>query len=591
MLGEDLRERPQARDLHDLEQLGAGMFEVRAQRVRQRFAAGLEGRSHHALDDRKAAPTTRAGAGARSHVLGGGAPAGDGVEHRAGGNVLARTHERSRSEPGAGDRPASGLAGRCAGGRRRPQHLARSIDEVAAAERRQDLRVRRRVADQHRGDDAAVLVDVEALVDARRRIVPDEPGTGALPCRFARSVADSFADSFGGRRMHIADARHADAEELQLRGLVAADERLSRRGVTRHRSGEAGSDHPRHPVAGSDESVTPAVDRGAFADRRDVGIARAQRWVDVDAAAFADVEAARTCQRVARSDAGREHHEVDVEWIVAVERQPRRTSTVGLDAERPSAEVDRHAERLDVTFEGAATTVVELHRHEAGRELDDVRVEPEVAQRIRRFEAQEPAADDCAAADGGVRRGRRDRIEIVERAIHETSRTVAPLHWRHEGLRTGREHEVVVGDDVTARGRDRSGRTVDRDDPIAEQHLDVVLVEEPVGHQRQVVGGATVEHRAECDPVVRRPRLVADDGDLQTIGHPELGERRQQAVADHAVADDDEAKGSGTVGIAVGIAVEIGGGHAGHRTRGRCQRRICSVTPRRRTAHITGRSV
>ena len=51
------------------------------------------------------------------------------------------------------------------------------------------------------------------------------------------------------------------------------------------------------------------------------------------------------------------------------------------------------AELLDVPEQGAAAGLVDLHRHQPGRHLHDVGLQPELAQRVGRLEAEQAAAD------------------------------------------------------------------------------------------------------------------------------------------------------------------------------------------------------
>ena len=69
-----------------------------------------------------------------------------------------------------------------------------------------------------------------------------------------------------------------------------------------------------------------------------------------------------------------------------------------------------------------------------------------------------------------------------------------------------------------------------------------MLGEEPAVDQRQVVGRAAVEEAAEGDPVVGGPGLGADHGDVERSEGATVGELGEEAVADHAVADHDEAQ-------------------------------------------------
>ena len=66
-------------------------------------------------------------------------------------------------------------------------------------------------------------------------------------------------------------------------------------------------------------------------------------------------------------------------------------------------DMDGGAERLDLAAQEPAGGIVELHRHQPRRELDHVGLQAEVVQRLRRFEAEQPAADHRADARRALR--------------------------------------------------------------------------------------------------------------------------------------------------------------------------------------------
>ena len=82
------------------------------------------------------------------------------------------------------------------------------------------------------------------------------------------------------------------------------------------------------------------------------------------------------------------------------------------------ARADVQAERLDVAAQGAAAAVVELHRHQARRELDDGGPQTQQAQGVRRLQAEQPAADDDARPRRRHAQARMP-VEVVERAVDE----------------------------------------------------------------------------------------------------------------------------------------------------------------------------
>ena len=93
------------------------------------------------------------------------------------------------------------------------------------------------------------------------------------------------------------------------------------------------------------------------------------------------------------------------------------------------------AERLDFLHQSPRAGIVELSRHEARGELDDVSLQAEIVGRLGRFEAQQSAADHHAPLR--LRRAINDALEIFDRAIDEYTGQLNAGHGRHERVRTG----------------------------------------------------------------------------------------------------------------------------------------------------------
>ena len=151
-----------------------------------------------------------------------------------------------------------------------------------------------------------------------------------------------------------------------------------------------GDRRPCHLVAGRDQAVAAALVRRAFADRVDRGVGGACALIDHDAAALADQQLRGARQLVARADARREDDRVDVQ-LGAVREPQRADAPVGAhDLAAGRRRVDDDANLLDALAENGAARVVELQRHQARRQLDDVRFHPQLLQRVRRLEPQHP---------------------------------------------------------------------------------------------------------------------------------------------------------------------------------------------------------
>ncbi len=124
-----------------------------------------------------------------------------------------------------------------------------------------------------------------------------------------------------------------------------------------------------------------------------------------------------------------------------------------------------HIERFDLAFQHRAAAIVQLHRHQARRKFDHMRVQSQILQRFGRFQTQQAAAD--YHADFGF--GRRDRhcLQIFNSAVHQTLRSFMAGHRRHEGIGTGRQYQFVVSDDYAIGGGHLLALPVDTGHPIA----------------------------------------------------------------------------------------------------------------------------
>src|SRR5438067_1306624 len=292
-----------------------------------------------------------------------------------------------------------------------------------------------------------------------------------------------------------------------------------------------------HLVARADEAVDHAAGERALADAEDVGVARAELRIDHDPAAGANLEAGRARQLVARPDAGRDDDHVDDEVVAGGEAEAG--DRIGAeDRLRLHPGVDVHAERRDLPPQHFAAGGVDLARHEPRGELDDVYLEAEIVDGLRRFEAEEPAADDGRAARS--RAPGADRVQVLDRPVDEHAGRLHAGDRRHERRRAGCEHERVVGD-AAARARDDDARrAVDLDHALAEMERDAA---------RRVPGGVSEDERVralaahvrgEMHAVVRRAALLAEADDAETPVAIVRREPLAEAMSDHPVADDDD---------------------------------------------------
>ena len=160
------------------------------------------------------------------------------------------------------------------------------------------------------------------------------------------------------------------------------------------------------------------------------------------------LDAAGLCQRILRPDAGGKHDDIGFHGLAIGKTQHMLVLGAGFDAGGGLAGVHTHSQRLDMAAQHAAATLVHLHGHQSRRELDDMRLQTQVDQRLGRFEAQQSTADDRAAAR--IARGLANGHQILDGAVDEAILAVATGNGRHEGIGSGGQHQLVV---AQARGR------------------------------------------------------------------------------------------------------------------------------------------
>ena len=191
--------------------------------------------------------------------------------------------------------------------------------------------------------------------------------------------------------------RHVDAEQLELGGHVGAGERT--RAVEQRVDDDLG-----HRVAGRDQAVHPPARRRALADREDVRVGGAALLVDQHAAALGDLEPGRPGPAASRGRMPAENTTTSASIGLAVgERRARSTAPVARrrppSVAAPVCTVTPSCSMWRTRVRAAG--LVELHRHQPRRHLDDVGLQAELDQGVGGLEAEQPAADHRADACAG----------------------------------------------------------------------------------------------------------------------------------------------------------------------------------------------
>ncbi len=86
--------------------------------------------------------------------------------------------------------------------------------------------------------------------------------------------------------------------------------------------------------------------------------------------------------------------------------------------------------------------------------------------------------------------GRANRFEIFDRAIDEAAGAFAAGDRRHERIRTGRQHHVIVGQGSTFRRAHAASFAIDADGLVIQMERDVVALEEVFADERQIRRGS-----------------------------------------------------------------------------------------------------
>jgi len=373
MLGQQFGEALDALDADDAVELLTGVGEVFAQALVHRHAARRQFGIEHQLEQGVATAATGSCLGCGLEFAEIGDAGLDLAAHRALADVVAGTDGRAGRQ---GVRPK----GRSALGLRQDQRgrIGRQLDAV--------LRVLQQgvvvavVTDQHRAEHGLAIGGYHQSTVA---------GTGL--------VDETVTARAGCGAVGIADGADVDAEQLELGRHVGAVEGLV--GFL----GQLRGDTARHAVARCNQAEHAAVPAGALADGEDRRIRGAAFAVDHDAAARSDLQLRDMAEGVLRADAGGKHDQVGFEEFAVGEVHPPGVVLAGNDLLGGARQVHADAQRLDARLQCRTAFAVQLHRHQARGEFDDMGFQSERLQRVGCFQPEQTAANHHTANQG--RRG------------------------------------------------------------------------------------------------------------------------------------------------------------------------------------------
>ena len=271
---------------------------------------------------------------------------------------------------------------------------------------------------------------------------------------FVVVVAEALQRLFTG-----ADPGGRGAEEADDRGALGAAEAGLAPGD------DIGGDAPLPVGRPGQRDQTPLAgheipDFDDVADGENVRVAGPHLLVDADPAALTDLKAGRLGQRGIRANAEREDDDVGRMRLAGFRQHLERAVCGLLEAGHAVIECQADAMPLNVVFDDARHFPIE-RRQELIEHLDEGDVESAMHEVLRRFEADESAADDHRAGlrpdrlkarvfvhpgeeQGSALDPLADRPRIRHGPHLEDSRQVDSRQgWAHRG-RPGRQHELVV---------------------------------------------------------------------------------------------------------------------------------------------------
>jgi hypothetical protein len=133
------------------------------------------------------------------------------------------------------------------------------------------------------------------------------------------------------------------------------------------------------------------------------------------------------------------------------------------------------------------------------------------------------------------------RFQVFDGAVDEAAGALAARDRRHEGSRTGGEHQLVVGQHLAVGQGDGLRGAVDLATTFAFSFRSrLVRSKKPGATSDRSSAEVPGEEFGQVHAVVGRTRLFAQHGDVEGGGAGVREQGFEEFVAHHAVADDDE---------------------------------------------------
>ncbi|RMU64502.1 Cellobiohydrolase A, partial [Pseudomonas savastanoi pv. glycinea] len=370
------------------------------------------------------------------------------------------------------------------------------------------------VADQHRA---------EHLLAICRHHQPAIAGGGF--------VNETITDSPGQRTVRVTNGADIHAQQLELGGHVGTEERLS------VLFAQLCSDATGHLKTGCHQAEYTAVPGRALADCIDIGVTGATVLVDCNTATRAEFQFTLASQSVLRADTGREHDQIGFQKFIVGEVHAIAVLLAVADRLCGARQVYANAQRFDTRFQGGPAVLVQLHRHQARGELDNMSFQAKRLQCVGRFKPEQTTADYHATASfrGGVANG----VQVLKRAIDQPRVALCALDRRYEREGAGGQDQLVVAEAAFG-SDDFMTITINLQHRYAQVQRQARLFVDRHFTHGQRLGIAAGKVFGQMHAVVGTLCFFAKYMDAITLQCAACDQLLDAMVPDHAITDDDQ---------------------------------------------------
>ena len=185
-----------------------------------------------------------------------------------------------------------------------------------------------------------------------------------------RAVGPLITQAAGCAPVGIAERRHINAKQFQLCAHI-------RTGKRRRFAAEMSRHYTRHLISWRHQTIDFALPHRTFANGEDVFIRGLALFINVDPAAFPQVQRPASGKRILRANAGGEHHHVGRQALTIGKVEGERVA-IRHDFPGRLAGMNLHPQRGDFLAQHSAALFIQLNGHQRRGELHHVGFQPQL---------------------------------------------------------------------------------------------------------------------------------------------------------------------------------------------------------------------